>query len=82
MIKTEIFKRLHNSEGKALSLCYRMFHERILKKLDSKLSEGKSGWDNPYMLDYLKESLIDHVAKGDMVDVAILAMFIWNIENE
>lgn len=56
------------------------FSQVMKHKLLKKYGEGKRGWDDPTILEFLKKSLAEHVAKGDMVDVANLAMFIWNIE--
>lgn len=34
-------------------------------------------WSDPERLDGIRESLYEHLQKGDPVDVANLAMFIW-----
>ncbi len=56
------------------------FGQVMKHKLLKKYGEGRRGWDDPACLGWLKKSIVDHVSKGDMVDVANLAMFIWNIE--
>ena len=66
---------------RALERCVEVFSEDMLYKLKNKFLQGYDGWDDPNTLDFLKESLKSHMDKGDMVDVANLAMFIWNIEN-
>jgi hypothetical protein len=48
-------------------------------KLAKKQNEGRRGWNDPNQvtIDQLKEMLVDHVEKGDMLDVGNLAMMIW-----
>lgn len=69
-------------ETLALYTTVARFNQVMKHKLLKKYGEGKRGWDDPAILDFLKKSLAEHVGKGDMVDVANLAMFIWNIEYQ
>ena len=50
-------------------------------KLWAKRLEGYTGWNNDCTLEHLQQLLKNHVHKGDMVDVANLAMMIWNREH-
>ncbi|WP_375058368.1 hypothetical protein [Zobellella sp. DQSA1] len=47
-------------------------------KLAASRSKGRSGWDDPEQcsVEYLANLLVEHVAKGDPVDVANLAMML------
>lgn len=66
---------------KALDAMVDSFAEQMKAKLSRKALEGKTGWDDPnWTPDMIKQNLIEHVEKenGDMVDVANIAMFLWN----
>lgn len=56
------------------------FSEAMLAKLTKKRAEGRGGWNKPEQctVDFLRELLLEHVRKGDPVDIANLAMMIWN----
>lgn len=61
--------------------------QRFAKAMDIKLAkkrdEGRGGWFIPSAcpVEYLRDLLAEHVSKGDPVDIANLAMMIWNREN-
>lgn len=43
------------------------------------LERGRSGWDDPaWSVDDVRAALLQHVEKGDPVDVANFAAFWWN----
>jgi len=71
----------HNlfSEKKALEGCVDDFARALKAKLNEKNRKGKSGWDDP---DWSEEDILrqlrEHIDKGDMLDVAAFAMFLWN----
>ena len=57
----------------------RDFSTQMECKLLKKALEGRKGWDDPaWTQEQIKAAIIEHVNKGDMVDVANLAMFLWN----
>lgn len=66
----------------ALYSAVNRFNQVMKHKLLKKYGEGKRGWDDPSCLEFLKKSIVDHVQKDDMVDVANIAMFIWNMEYQ
>lgn len=71
-------------EEKELLALYRLnlaFSDAMHRKIVNKFKEGKRGWDDPSIKEPLKKALLEHFEKGDMVDVANFAMFIWNIEH-
>ncbi len=71
----------HNDSawGRALEGITEGFRNAMLSKLRRKAVEGKSGWDDPdWTKEQILEALKEHVEKGDMVDVANFAMFLWN----
>jgi len=71
----------HNlfAEPTALADLTKDFSEAIRVKIRKKFRDGVSGWDDPnWSEDEILEQLKMHVEKGDMVDVAALAMFLWN----
>lgn len=59
------------------------FRLAMEQKLMQKRVDGRGGWHDPEQcsVDYLRQLLVEHVDKGDMVDVANFAMMIWNREN-
>ena len=59
----------------------RNFSAEMEKKVLAKLDEGYSGWDDFHYKEYLMKELLRHSMKGDYVDVANIAMFLWNLEN-
>lgn len=43
------------------------------------LDKGRSGWDDPsWSFDAMRSSLFSHLCKGDPIDVANFAAFLWN----
>lgn len=68
-------------ETMALSKLIKVFSDEMERKLHRKLMQGYSGWDDENMKEYLKESIKNHVEKGDWVDVANLAAMLWNLED-
>ena len=71
----------HNlfSWARALDACADDFNDEMKRKLKKKFMEGKSGWDSEnWDIEDIKRQLIEHVEKGDFVDVANFAMFAWN----
>jgi hypothetical protein len=74
----------HNlsAEIKALHHLVDMFSKEMKIKLERKYwREGYSGWDNEGNKQYIKKLLTQHIEKADMVDVANLAAFLWNMEQ-
>lgn len=54
------------------------FGNAIRAKLRAKWLAGKGGWDDPsWTREDMLRQLREHVEKGDMVDVAAFAMFLW-----
>lgn len=73
----------HTTSGSlALSLddaAWKRFSKECHDKLrGASVNKGRSGWENPDVCraEILAEMLVDHLKKGDMRDVAILAMFL------
>lgn len=54
------------------------FNTLMRDKLSISRLKGKHGWhdENVCSIEFLVKSLVEHLAKGDMVDVANFAMFI------
>ena len=59
------------------------FAREMKKKLREKMREGYHGWDDPDSFNpkAIMRALVDHVDKGDPVDVANVAAFLWNMEG-
>jgi hypothetical protein len=72
----------HNSfaEFKALDALVDQFAAAMKSKLRrAAVEKGKDGWDDPkWTPDDIKAALLAHVEKGDAVDVANFAAFLWN----
>jgi hypothetical protein len=64
----------------ALTLCIEAFGREMRNKLFDKVDEGFVGWADSTCIsvDGLRDKLMVHLEKGDMVDVANFAMMIWN----
>lgn len=56
------------------------FAEAMKAKLAKKRAEGRAGWEDPQVCPSgrLQQMLIDHLTKGDPVDIGNFAMMIWN----
>ena len=71
----------HNMFSWAIALdeCADAFNKAMKEKLRKKFLEGKDGWDSEdWEIEDIKLQLINHIEKGDFVDVANFAMFAWN----
>jgi hypothetical protein len=76
----------HNllTEQKALEALIDDFTQHLKQKLIHLANEGKSGWDDERwniedILDQIDENL---APAGDMIDIAALAMFLWNRQDD
>lgn len=60
--------------------CVDVFAEEMKKKLRIKRRQGYSGWDNPDLFSDINIMLKSHMENidGEEVDIANLAMMIWN----
>lgn len=72
----------YKAERFALDDLHTCFTEIMMyNKLMDKYRQGYSGWDNPDcergLLDILRNNIVDE----DWVDVANIAMFLWNLQN-
>lgn len=58
-------------------------YEAMREKLREKREEGRGGWHRPddTPIQDLYTQLHEHFDKGDMIDVANLAMMVWNRER-
>lgn len=69
----------YNDQLRALEACVDHFSKRMKAKLEAKLREGYIGWDErDFDADKFLETLKRNLDALDMVDVANLAMFVWN----
>jgi hypothetical protein len=63
-----------------------VFGRHQVEKLKMKMREGYTGWDSPNSVEAMEVSLQQHVDKGfvdpeNLVDIANLAMFLWNLRG-
>lgn len=71
-----------NPEQMKLYRCVDDFAADMKRKLHDKYIAGKSGWDDPaWTIDDVLGQLKVHIDKGDPVDVANYAMFVWYKEK-
>lgn len=71
------------NEEASLKYAAGCFAEEMKLKLIAKLKEGRSGWDSEeWEIADIKKALKEHVEKGDPIDIANFAMFLWNREEE
>jgi hypothetical protein len=63
---------------------FRLFKEEMSLRYDQKEAEGWRGWNlkSKMKSDEIKLRIFKNVLSGDMVDVANLAMFYWNLYGE
>ena len=66
-----------------LHIACTQFAARMESKLVNKLLQGRSGWNDPdWPIESIKQQMIEHIEKGDFVDVANFAMFAWHQQLE
>lgn len=66
-------------ELKTLNGLVSAFSYKMTDKLITKSLEGKGGWDDEeWTIEDIKKALIEHIEKGDPIDVANFAAFWWN----
>lgn len=55
------------------------FSNAMKSKLARKRADGYGGWDDPDIctVQFLRDRLVEHTEKADMIDVANFAMMIW-----
>ncbi len=82
MPKPKLSKEIIVAEKESLKDALNAFKDEMLDELMDKLSRGYVGWDDAFNENYIKEHLSNHLAKGDWVTVANLAMFLNNFEPE
>lgn len=85
MIKTADFiskEAKQAAETEALGAVLDAFAKEVGGKIFTKLEQGYFGWDDSVNLNEIRKRLLTNFEKGDMVDVAALAMFIWNLQNK
>jgi hypothetical protein len=59
-------------------ICANQFVKEMKEKLAQKRKEGRYGWHGARP-EVLGRMLFDHLEKGDMIDIANFAMFIWHV---
>lgn len=69
------------AQQEALGVLLDAFVKEMGGKIFTKIEEGYTGWDNPEKVQDLRRKLLTNFEKGDMVDVAALAMFLWNLSQ-
>lgn len=67
------------AEASAIDRAVDAFAEAMREKLHHRQRQGRAGWDRDDWADECRMALAEHVAKGDPVDVANYAMFLWNM---
>lgn len=84
MIKSTDFitkEARRTAEQEALGAVLDAFAKEVGAKIFTKLEGGYFGWDDPANLNEIRKRLLTNLEKGDMVDVAALAMFLWNLQQ-
>jgi hypothetical protein len=69
------------AETQALGSLMNVFTEKMVQRLMEGVSKGKTGWDAPESMEKLRESLLVNLKAADWVDVATIAMMLWNLEQ-
>lgn len=84
MIKSTDFvseEAKNKAQAEALGALLDVFVKEVGSKIFTKLQEGYSGWDDPANANVMRKKLLTNFENGDMVDVAALAMFLWNLQD-
>lgn len=73
-------KRLEWDEPHRDDVAVDLFAAAMKGKLATKRDQGMGGWDDPVACPVvrLQQMLLEHIGKGDPVDVGNLAMMLWN----
>ena len=81
-----LFGREYDPEADKQALCALVdeFSAEMKRKLIEKVDrDGYAGWDSEeWSVDEIERCLLEHVDKGDPVDVANFAAFMWNHDDE
>ena len=68
----------YNNATKSIRMLANSFSKEMKEKMLQKFNEGRRGWDDPaWTVEDVKKALIDHIEKGDPVDIANFAAFWW-----
>lgn len=82
MPKPKPSKQKTVEEKSSLKEALKNFNDEMLQELMDKVSRGYTGWDDAFNANYMKEQISNHLAKGDWIVVANLAMFLHTLEAE
>ena len=85
MIKSSDFisdEAKQKAQLEAIGALMNSFTDAMFHKLTDKVISGYKGWDNPNILETLKSKLADNINDQDWVDVANIAMFLWNLKQK
>lgn len=67
-------------EKEALDVLLEKGADEMGARLYDKVEMGWSGWDLPENKELLKQKLLENYREEDWIDVANLALFLWNLE--
>lgn len=70
------------AEADALGALLDVFVKEVGSKIFTKLQAGYTGWDDLRLAEEIKKKLLTNFQRGDMVDVAACAMFLWNLNQK
>ena len=70
------------AEQLALAQLLSSFTDAMASKVMQKVEKGYVGWDQPQIASVLEQKLTENLQKGDMIDVANLAMMLWNLQQK
>jgi hypothetical protein len=72
------------AEQQAIGALMNAFTDGMVHELTSKLDTSYAGWDNgtTESVETLKSRLADSINNQDWVDVANIAMFLWNLRQK
>ena len=76
-IKRNNCQRVNKLDDKTIRLVDDFAFELKMKLVRAMERKGKSGWESPDWKDECIKELLQHVAKGDPLDVAAYAAFCW-----
>ena len=68
-------------QGELLDAVLDEFKLKMRVELFDKISKGYMGWNEPSFEKYMAEQISNHLAKGEYIKVANLAMFLDNLQQ-
>lgn len=75
-LREQLYRRRHPHPD---DLAVDRFAAAMKRKMAKQRDKGYGGWEGPTCtMEFLQDALVDHLPKGDAIDVGNFAMMLWN----